>query len=401
MRKAVCCLLLAAAAGPAAADAARFLGDGDVGLDLRYRYESVEQDDIQRSAGASTLRLRLRLASGEAAGLSALVEADHVLVVGDERYDSTRNGRGDYPVVADPDGTDLNQLWLQYRGPRQTTVRVGRQRIRHDAERYVGAVGWRQNEQAYDALTVETAVLPGATLSWGYVTRVHRVFGPDAGSPPHRFDSDSHLLQLQLRRLPLGQLTLYGYWLDFDDAAQLSSATAGLRWDGEQALAGAWSLGWAADIARQRDAAGNPAQIDAGYLKLELGLKTPRFSIAAGLERLGGERDATGANRAFQTPLATLHRWQGWADRFTTTPPGGVEDRYVAASSTVAGFSLQAAWHDFSSAATGAGYGRELDLSASRRFAERWELLLKLADYRTGGFSVDTRKAWLQLSASF
>ena len=49
-----------------------------------------------------------------------------------------------YPVVADPEGTDLNQFYVQYAAPAGTTVRLGRQRIKLDTERFVGSVAWRQ-----------------------------------------------------------------------------------------------------------------------------------------------------------------------------------------------------------------------------------------------------------------
>ena len=45
------------------------------------------------------------------------------------------------------------------------------------------------------------------------------------------------------------------------------------------------------------------------------------FGLKAGYEVLGG---ADVPNHAFQTPLATLHAFQGWADKFLTTPAAGV-----------------------------------------------------------------------------
>ncbi|HLG52692.1 MAG TPA: alginate export family protein, partial [Steroidobacteraceae bacterium] len=129
-------MLVARAASGAGLDT--LVSDGKAGLDLRYRYESVEQSDRPATAEANTLRLRLNLASGAVGGFSGFAEFDHVQVVGDEHYDSTRNGLTRYPVVADPEGTDLNQAYLQYAGPAGTTLRLGRQRIRLDGERFIG-----------------------------------------------------------------------------------------------------------------------------------------------------------------------------------------------------------------------------------------------------------------------
>jgi len=396
--------IAALAAAPAPGEGLDTLvSDGKAALDLRYRFESVQQDGKPSTAGASTLRLRLNLASGVVHGFSAFTEFDHVQVVGDERYDDTRNGLTRYPVVADPEGTDLNQAWLQYAGPRDTRIRAGRQRIGLDGERFVGAVGWRQNEQTFDALRIETRALPGALVNYAYVDRVRRVFGPDSGAPPARLDGASHLLNVKLTSLPVGALSIYGYHLDFDDAPELSSDTLGARYDGTHALSDKLSLGWALEYARQDDAGANAARIDAFYNLVELSLKSPSAGVTAGREVLSGESGTftATANPAFQTPLATLHKWQGWADKFLTTPGAGIEDLYVGVNVQFAGWSGQAVWHDFSAEATGLDYGTELDLSVSRKFAGRYEVLLKYADYSADGLFTDTEKFWLQLAASF
>ncbi len=403
MRRLLLPLLLSAAPVAAGEGLATFVEDGKAGLELRYRYESVEQDDKPLTAGANTLRLRLNLASGSVAGFSAFTEFDHLQAIGGEHHDDTRNGLTSYPVVADPEGTGLNQAYIQYAGPRGTTLRLGRQRINLDNERFIGAVGWRQNEQTYDAFRIETKALPGAVLNYAYIDRVQRVFGPDPGSPPAHFDGAGQALTAKLTPLPLGALTFYGFHLDFDNAPQLSSATLGARYDGTHAAGGDWIFGWALEYARQEDAGANAARIDAYYNLLELALKTSSAGFTAGREVLSGERGTFTAttNPAFQTPLATLHKWQGWADKFLTTPSAGIEDLYVGANVKFAGWNGQAMWHEYSAEAGGGDYGSELDLSVSRKFADRYELLVKYADYSADQLFTDTTKFWLQLSASF
>ncbi len=377
--------------------------DGKAGLELRYRYESVEQSDKPSTAGANTLRLRLNLASGSVGGFSGFAEFDHVQVIGDEHYDSTRNGLTNYPVVADPAGTDLNQVYLQYAGPTGTTVRLGRQRILLDNERFVAPSTWRQNEQTFDAFSLETKALPGATATYAYIDEVRRVFGPDSGSPPESFDSGSHILNLKLTKPPVGALTVYGYFLDFDDAPQFSADTYGARYDGIHALGKKMKFGWALEYAQQRDVGDNQASIDADYSLIELSLKGSAVGAVVGRETLSGESGtfSTATNPAFQTPLATLHKWQGWADKFLTTPSAGIEDTYVGFNGSLAGFSGQAVWHDFKAEATSLDYGTELDLSVSRKFAKRYEVLVKYADYSADGLFTDTRKFWLQFGAVF
>lgn len=404
MRRILPFLLATLAALPAAGEGAGdFLSGGKASLDLRYRFEDVSQEGLAEDAEANTLRLRLGLASGKVAGFSALVEGDHVFAIGSDHYNDTRNGEIAYPVVADPEGTDLNQAWLQYEGARGTVVRAGRQRIALDDERFVGAVGWRQNEQTFDSLRFDTKALPRTTVTYAYVDRVQRVYGPDEGVPPAALLSDSHLLNVKLAPLPVGTLTFYGYFLDFANAPQLSSDTFGLRDDGEHAFGERWKLGWTLEYAQQSDAGANPAQVDAAYTRLELRLQSGMATFTAGNERLGGERGdfAATANPAFQTPLATLHRWQGWADKFLTTPSAGIDDRYLGLGIKFAGWNGQVAWHDFGAEATGASYGSEWDLSVARKFANRYDFLVKYADYAADGLFTDTTKFWVQFAASF
>lgn len=376
---------------------------GKASLQFRYRLENVDQDGIARDATANTLRLRLNLVTGEVNGFSGMVEFDRLQALGPEDYNSTRNGETSYPVVADPQGTDLNQVYVQYQGLADTVIRLGRQRITLDNHRFVGNVGWRQNEQTYDAFSIETKTLPETTITYAYIDTVRRVFGPDSGSPTATYGGNSHLFNLKYAGLPVGAVSLYGYYLDFDDAQTLSSKTIGLRLDGSRKLSEALTATWRAEYARQQDAAGNPASIDASYRLLEAGLKGAQVGATIGLEVLGGESGTFPSNRnpAFQTPLATLHAFNGWADKFLTTPSAGIEDLYVTLTGTFAGFNAQATWHDFSAEATGADYGTELDLSVGRKLGKRYEVLAKLADYSADGLFTDTRKLWLQVSASF
>lgn len=397
-------LLMAFVALPAAGEGAGdFIREGKAGLDLRYRFENVEQDDKPETADASTLRIRLDLTSGEVRGFSGFLELDHVEAIGNVHYDDTRNGRIEYPVVADPEGTDLNQAWLQYRGAKETVLRLGRQKIAIGNERFVGPVGWRQNEQSFDAIRLDTHAVPGAAITYAWVDRVQRIFGPDEGVPPAELASNSHLLDARITSLPVGALALYGYHLDFRNAPQLSADTVGARYDGEHALGSALKFGWALEYAVQQDAGDNAADVDANYQLVELKALFEVAGITLGREVLSGERGTFDAatNPAFQTPLATLHPFQGWADKFTTTPPAGIVDAYLGASLKLAGWKGQAVWHEFSAEASGAEYGSELDLVVSRRFAERYEFLAKYADYSADDLFTDTRKFWVQVSAAF
>ena len=122
------------------------------------------------------------------------------------------------------------------------------------------------------------------------------------------------------------------------------------------------------------------------------------ITVRAGWEHLGGN-----GVHALQSPLATLHAFNGWADKFLVTPPAGLEDRYASLAGSVgreragARSAWQVAWHDYRADRGGAGYGREWNASLSLPLAKGLGALLKVADYRAGGFARDTRKLWLQV----
>lgn len=392
----------------AAEDIGNLISGGKVGIDARYRYEHVDQDNVLDNANAQTLRTRLTLQSGKWYGLSALVEADNVSRLGDAAYNSTRNGQTGHSVVADPDGSEINQALLRYDHSQGSAV-LGRQRINLDNQRFVGGVAWRQNEQSYDAVLGQLKPLDGLTLTYAYLDNINSIFGPDNGrfdnrSNPANIEGHSHLLNAQYVLRPELTVTAYHYLLGLDNLAlapagaygTLSSKTSGVRLNG--AVQG---ISYALEYAQQQDYAGNPLELDSDYYLAELGYTLAGVQLKAGYEVLGGD-DGSG-NRAFQTPLATKHAFQGWADVFLTTPAGGVKDAYVGASAALLGGTLQAWYHDFRAEEGSSQYGEELDLSYGHAIPGVKGLtgLVKYARYDADEFSVDTDKLWVQLQYSY
>ncbi len=385
-----------------AEDIGNLLREGKPILDLRYRYEHVEQDNALNNANAQTLRTRVGFQSGRWYGLSVLLEADHVARLGDAAYNSTRNGQTDYSVVADPDGSEINQALLRYEHALGSAV-LGRQRILLDNQRFIGGVAWRQNEQTYDGALLQLKPLQGMTLSYAYLDNINSIFGPgngrfDGPANPANIDGHSHLLHLQYQFHPAVLASLYQYRLGLDNlsAGSQSSITTGLRLSGAQD-----GLSYALEYARQEDWADNPLRLDSHYYLAELGYTWNGVQFKLGQEVLGG---ASGpGNRAFQTPLATKHAFQGWADVFLLTPAAGVADSYLGASLPLLGGNLQAWYHSFRADTGSSRYGEEFDLSYGRAIPGLKGVsgLVKYARYDADDFSVDTDKLWLQLQYSY
>ena len=188
---------------------------GDVSFDFRYRSEFADLEGFGESASASTLRSRITFESATFNRFQVLLQADNVATLGSEEFNSTTNGKTEYPIVADPEGTDLNQAWLTFSGG-SVTVRAGRQTIRHGTERFVGGVAWRQNEQAYDGVRIQWAPAGGFDLDLAYVNRVNRIFGPDDGLNPAAWKGDNFFVRANWNLADNHRLSAHGYLLDFD-----------------------------------------------------------------------------------------------------------------------------------------------------------------------------------------
>lgn len=375
-----------------AAELQRALLGGKWWLRLRYRLENVDQDGFEHDAWASTLRTVLGYETSAWHGASVLLEFEDVSAIGNDLYDSGQNGRTDYPKVGDPEGTEVNQVHLKYLPSEATAVKLGRQVLTYDNHRFVGDVGWRQNQQTFDAATFTWQQLEELDLSYAFVDNVNRVTGDDAPDGDHRMAS--HLVNAGYDFSGVGRLTAYGYLLDYDTVDANSTNTYGARFAGSAKL-GSVDLLYTAEYAAQVDAADNPNDVDQDYTLEELGLRVSGWTFKAGYEVLGGSGDP---GDALQTPLATLHAFNGWADKFLVTPDTGLEDAYVSVGAKAGDFDYQVVWHDFESDSRSLDYGQELDASVAWVPARGVTVGLKLGAYAADDFATDTTKAWLWLA---
>ena len=364
-------------------------------IDARLRLETVDQDNAVDNAAAVTFRLRF---GGELAyeGFSFLAEGEGTLgIVNDYNDTLPGNGIEPYSIVADPETVELNRLQIAYnKGGYGLTV--GRQRIVLDNSRFVGNVGWRQNEQTFDAVRGQAKIGP-VSLDATYSNSQRTIFGSE--SPKEYYDGDLVLLNGGVKAGHVN-VNAFAYLLDFDTVLAMSSQTYGVLASATIPVGGA-KINGALSYARQSDYGANPTSYDADYIQAELGGTVAGFSLKAGYEELGSD----GGTASFQTPLATLHAFNGWADLFLTTPAGGLRDKYAGA-----GYDLKIAslpvlktavtYHDFSSDVGSVDYGSEWDASLGLKLAGiGW--MIKYANYNADSLGVDTEKLWVQAAVSF
>jgi len=396
-------------------------------VNIRTRYENVDWDGYE-SADALTVRSRLSYQSGAWNGFAVTAEMDNVTAVDhDVDYatwanDPINSSVVKHALISDPEGTDLNQALISY-STFNNTIKYGRQRIILDNARFIGNVGWRQNEQTYDGISFTNKSIRYTNIFAAHITNVNRIFGNDVPVQGD-YKQDTNLFNISYTGFEAGKLTGYAYLIDnLDDAAlvgtgaaanksaAISSNTYGVRW----ASTANPSFMYTLEYAQQKGAASNPQDYTASYTLIEASTTFGRFVPLVGYEVLGSDN----GNKGFATPFATLHAFNGWADRFLATPKEGIRDTYASLMSTVMGAQLIVAYHSYKadekSVTAGStlgkiiDYGSEWNLSASRKFGavvytakyamfDNGDWIQKVG---TKSLASDTTKFWLQADWNF
>ncbi|EDY83819.1 hypothetical protein VDG1235_3446 [Verrucomicrobiia bacterium DG1235] len=351
-----------AAYGGSFSDVLDGLKDGSkASLNARARYEFNETPNSE--INGYSIRTRLGLSTGEYEGFKAFVEMEDVSFANDN----------DRPGLDVPT-TELNQIWFSYEG-----AKVGRQIYTLDDHRFIGHVGWRQNIQTFDAITYSYAANENTKLNFGYLDAVHRV---NATSQ----DLAGILANASTKIGDDFTLTGFAYLLDFDRPVLTSSDTIGLRGAGK--IKGEdVSYSYSFSYAKQVDNSGSAFDLDHSYMAGEFGAAFNGMTLTAGIEILDGD-----GTSGFTTPLATVHKFNGFADLFAGGSlglggglPQGLEDMYVAFGFKAGDVPVKVIYHDYSTSNVSDYLGSEIDLVASYKLNEYVTLVGKFADYSSDG----------------
>ena len=364
------------------------LKSGKATLELRTRYEHVEDQASKKTADALTNRLVLSYKTGSWQGLSAFAQFENVASLAEPRYfvPQTGYGRNDHATVVDPVLSQLNQLYVEFKG-----LKVGRQVVNADNQRFLGAVGWRQNDQTFTGATYTNATLiPKTEFSVGHLTKAHLITGVTKGIA-------ANTLNLKFSFIPKGNLRVFHYEFEEETAKATSFAHNGLRLDGD-----AWKLFYDVSASQQRKFkdATDAGTKEVDYRFFGLGFRfNADFSLMAAQETLEG---------GFKTPYATLHAWNGWADRFLNTPANGLVDSYLQFKGKAQAFTFEVTAHSYKAETNGAKYGTELDASVEYKARPWLSVLAKAANYSAdsetatlGTPNKDLKKFWLQTVMKF
>lgn len=384
-------------------------------IQFKARYEYVDQANKTEQANAFTLRSLLGWQTLPWHDVSLTAQAINITQLNHAFYDNAK-GLGlssNYPTVQDPEITDINQLYLEYTGIPKTKIKLGRQIVQLDNIRFIGDVFFRQSAQVFDGITATNSSIPNLELFAAHFERVRQ-------TTTKLRDTAIEVLHASYKYSPTASAVAYGYFQDQPITGQNTGFTdnsnqiLGVRVDGSYVINPDFKALYTVEYAKQDPYASGDNRIDAHYLRFGGGLGYQTWYVRLDQEILSSNQ----GQYAFQTPLATLHPFQGWADLFTTTPQQGLRDSYLGAGGKWAGVQFSGEWHRFDSevdfvtpTGTGSHYGHELDLGATYVADKHWTGKLEYANFKEDNIlgstanattrKRDTEKVWLTVIYSF
>ena len=416
---------------------------------FRLRYENVDQDGNGpagtsaatkplKDGNAWTLRSLIGWQTAPFHNLSFAAQLINVTKFQDDYNDGTipndgninagsnQRGHEQYAKIVDPDDTDINQLYIDWTGIKNTRIRAGRQQINLDNVRFIGDIGFRQVMQVYDGISMLNKSIPDTEVYLAHIEGVKQI------NTRLRDSGQMDIANIKYRISPTESIVGYGYLSKFHDLgfglawfgaavpanakADQSNQTFGLRLDGVHKLNDDWKAMYTAEYAKQDDYAGGDDRIDAHYYKIGGGAMYGNFGLRIDQELLS----SNDSNYAFQTPFGTNHLFQGWVDKFLVTPRQGIRDTFVTASYKIDDFAFLAEYHiiksdeDFNHVGGGTGdkYGKEWNISAAyavnKNIATKIEYgkfkeddAYKASAIAMSGSFRDTEKLWLTAMYTF
>lgn len=375
-----------------------FLNDVTFKGDLRTRYENADVDNAISAGQALTTRFDLN-ARANIGGIEGLSTFGQIMAVSNYGFNNYAPENASYDTIADPNNSRVTQAYLDYK-VNNTLLRAGRQMVNLDDQRFIGAVNWRQMPQTFLSYSVIDQSIHNLTFTGAYVTKRYGVVDALSGG------TKTVLLNAHYKASSQLQLSAYDYMIGSN------SDTLGIMATGKVN-----NIGYTAEVAQQKDASleyqnrGKPT-VDALYYRGDVHGNFNGFIVGAGYESLG---EADGNSHGFTTPLATLHKWQGFADAFlgytASSNTYGLNDATlkVGYASKKTGKFI-ATYHDFeakkSTAGTTKDAGSELDFLYVKPITKNLKLLGKVALYKAEQNSVtgvnnDIDKYMLQVDYKF
>jgi hypothetical protein len=395
-----CVGLFAAAAAAQQAEEPFSLADsvarGRFTLELRPRYNRIDESDKALRTEGGTVRLTAGFESAPIQSTRVIVEGIHTHHIDPNFNDDPASiNSSPYPLLPDPRHTGMNRVYLEYLGLEDTRIRAGRQRVRLDNQRWISDNDFRQIPQLFDGISVVNEALPNTQLYGAYFGRVRTTSGTSS-------DLDLTLLHAAWNPKPGHYVSLYGYFHDqaqngaFTGFANNSYRVIGARFEG---TAAPWlrmegvDFPFEAEYAAQRAFAGGDGRINADYWRVGGGIAWRETVLRADYETKESNHGLYG----LQMPLTDFYAFNGWTLHFYNTPRQGLRDKWATLRQGWRDFTLFTEYHRFKSDFGAIDFGRELDIGLTYAWNENTTLRFQHARYDPGSGTPDPRirKTWI------
>ncbi|MEO5694836.1 MAG: alginate export family protein [Usitatibacter sp.] len=376
------------------------LTTGHANIQLRPRYNRIDESDKSLLTEGGTVRALAGWRSAPWQGLRLTVEAIHTDYLGRKRFneDGAQFFSSPYPLLPDPRYTGVNQAHIEYASVGGLRLKLGRQLVHLDNQRWVSDNDFRQIPQLFDGASASYAGIANTELLAGYFSRLRDTSG------------EVENVKLTLLRAAWNparghSLAAYAYFHDqpvtsnFTGFANSSYRIAGLRAEGALQTSMRFEVPYVLEVAQQKPFAGGDARVDARYWRVGAGLSADAWTVRADMETRGSNNGVYG----LQAPLTDYYAFNGWTLHFFTVPKQGLRDRWITARHAVGPITLFGEAHRFKSDFGGLDLGRENDLGVTWEALPNAIVRLQHARYDPGdGLPAPTiRKTWLTLDYTF
>ncbi len=375
-------------------------------LELRPRYNHIEESNKPLLTEGTTVRAIAGWRTAPWHDLRLTLEGIATGHLGEKKFNDVgaASASSPYPLLPDPEHSGVNQAFVDYDGFEATRVRVGRQVVRMDNQRFVSDNNFRQIPQLFDGVAITHAAFANAELYANYIWRQRNTSGNEASL-------NLTLLHAAWNPAPGHALAAYAYLHDqaqngaFTGFADNSNRIAGVRAEGAIAVGAQGPLAsleipYVAEWALQRPYSGGDDRIRARYWRLGAGASGRAWSLRYDYEVKGSNDGAYG----LQTPLTDFYAFNGWTLHFFNTPRAGLRDRWATARLAWGPLVFYGEEHRFKSDFGALDYGRETDLGLTWLPLENLSIRLQNGRYRPGGSQPPqpkVTKTWVTLTYTY
>jgi hypothetical protein len=376
---------------------AQGLAAGQPWMELRPRWNHIEEGDKPATASGGTVRALAGWRWAPVEGVRVAVEG---IYAGHWGRDDFNDNPADipvspYPLLPDPRHAGVNRAYVEINALDGFMARLGRQRVAMDNQRWVSDNDFRQIPQLFDGATLEYTGLASARLTAGYYAQLRSTSGETD-------DIRLTVLNAAWNPVPGHALAAFAYFHDqpgtapFTGFSDESYRVYGVRAEGVIARWGEIEAPYVVELARQRPYADGDARIDARYWRLGAGFASARWTLRGDYE----VRGSNGGVYGLQIPLTDFYGFNGWTLKWFTAPREGLRDGWLTGRWSLGAFTLYGELHRFKSDFGSLDFGREADLGATWEIRPNAVLRLQHARYDSGsGRSYpDIRKTWLTLT---